>query len=82
MSAASLTVVRDTVSSSVPAAGADHAIEFTVTNAVPAGGGITITPAAGAFTIPAALSYNDIDLLINGVQQTLAASAGVDPEAP
>ena len=64
--AAYLTKVSDTISDSTPSAtSTNHTIQFTVTNTIPAGGKIVITPQATAgfpFTIPAALDFTDVDV--------------------
>lgn len=62
--AASLTVVRDTISTSVPSAPSSHEIIFTATNAIPAEGKITLVPQSGGFIIPAALNFLDADLAV------------------
>lgn len=62
--AASLTYVSDLISSSEISVGVDHTITFTVTNQIPAGGKIVITPEADAFNIPAGMDYTDIDFLV------------------
>jgi len=62
--AASLTFVRDTITDSGPSATSSHVIEFTATNAVPAGGQIVITPQASRFTIHSAFSFSDTDLAV------------------
>ena len=73
---AGLTSISDTISTSVPGAGANHVVKFTVTNTVPASGKIIITPQAGAFTMPAGLDYTDIDFLDDGADQTLSVFSG------
>ncbi len=74
--AAALTLVSDTLSTSLPAAGANHTLRFTLTAAVPPSGSITITPQAGAFMIPAGLDHTDVDLSVSGNDRLLGASAG------
>ncbi len=74
--AATPTSVSDTISTSVPGAGANHTVKFTVTNVIPASGKIIVTPQAGAFSIPVGLDYTDIDFLNDGANQTLSASPG------
>lgn len=80
--AASLTYVRDTVSTSAPGAGASHVIEFTVTHAIPESGKIVLVPQDGVFSIPAALSYEDIDFAVASgptfIDSTLDAFADTD----
>ncbi|MFZ2555690.1 MAG: dockerin type I domain-containing protein [Minisyncoccia bacterium] len=77
--AAALTRVRDLVSTSVPSASANHAIQFTATSGIPASGSIVITPQAGAFGIPAGFDYLDVDVSVSAggpyTDRTLAASA-------
>jgi hypothetical protein len=63
--AASLTLVRDTITKSAPSTTAVHVLEFTLTNAVPLGGTITVTPEAGMFTIPTAFDYTDVDMSVS-----------------
>lgn len=78
--AAALTRVRDLISTSSPSAAADHTIQFTATNGIPASGSIVIVPEAGMFTIPAGLDYLDVDVLVSAnsgpyINRTLAAVA-------
>jgi len=74
--AATLRLVSDTLSTSIPSTAANHTIKFTTVGEIPASGKIVITPEAGDFNIPAGLDFTDLDLLINDVQKPLAASAG------
>ncbi|MCG3770289.1 MAG: hypothetical protein JW384_01435 [Nitrosomonadaceae bacterium] len=60
-SAASLTVVSDTITTSAPSATTTHTIQFTVTNAVPPSGTIVITPHTNAFEIPFDFGVEDVD---------------------
>jgi hypothetical protein len=60
--AASLQMVSDRITTSQPLMASDHTIQFTVTNPVPAGGRIVLTPQAGAFDLPATLDHTAIDL--------------------
>jgi hypothetical protein len=53
--------VRDTITNSAPSATSTHTIEFTLTNSVPAGGQIVLTPQDSRFTIHSAFSYTDVD---------------------
>ena len=71
LEAATLTFVSDTIGTSIPGAPANHTIRFTTTTQIPANGKVTVTPQSGAFKIPALLTLSDIDLSINGVEQTL-----------
>ncbi len=75
--AATLTFISDTLSTSRPSVLANHTIKFTTTTTIPAVGKIIITPAAGSFSIPVALDYTDIDLLVNGSNRALASSPGM-----
>ena len=79
--AASLTVVSDLISSSVPSAAATHTIQFTATHAVLPSGRIVITPASGAVSIPGAFDYRDVDLAVatSGpyIERTLASTESV-----
>lgn len=81
VSAASLTVVRDTIANSAPSATTTHTIQFTVTNAVPPSGTIVITPHTNAFEIPFDFGVEDIDFAYattsNGpyTERTVASSA-------
>ena len=65
-SAAYLLRVSDTISNSTPSAtSTNHTVQFTVTNTIPPGGKIVISPEATAgfpFTIPAALDFTDVDV--------------------
>jgi hypothetical protein len=74
--ASNLQLLSDTVSTSIPGVGADHRIQFTLSNTVPSAGSIVVLPKENEFAIPEALSYKDIDLLVNGVQQTLVPLPG------
>lgn len=74
--AASLTNIRDTLSTSAPGLPANHTIEFTSTTTIPISGHIVFTPEDGQFTIPAGLDYTDIDLIIDNTNIPLAASSG------
>lgn len=74
--AANLLFISDTISASAPSANSNHAIQFTLVNAVPASGKIVITPQSGFFTISAGLDYTDLDFLVDSTNKTLATSAG------
>lgn len=67
---------RDLISVSEPASGSNHTITFTTLTTIPVSGKIVITPEAGAFTIPGVMDFEDADLLVGAVQQTLAATPG------
>lgn len=72
---ATLTVVSDTISTSGPASFADHVIKFTVNNAMPASGKITVIFEPGKFEIPTSFDYRDLDLSVDGVLQSLGSAA-------
>lgn len=72
--AASLTQVRDLITTSAINAQASHAIDFTVTNAVPASGKIVITPQSNSVTIPALFDFTDVDMLVASAHRTLAST--------
>lgn len=59
-----LDLVRDTISTSVPGAAANHAIEFTLEEALPASGKIVIYPDPGTFDLTTGLALGDIDLSV------------------
>jgi hypothetical protein len=65
VSGASLTQVRDLLSTSAPSATSTHTINFTATNAIPQSGKIIITPAEGFFNIPPLFDYTDIDFAVS-----------------
>lgn len=72
-----LTLLSESITVSALSLGANHTLRFTMGEIIiPASGRIIFTPQAGAFTIPSGLDYTDIDLLVNGFNRTLAASAG------
>lgn len=71
-----LTMRSDTISVSAPASGSNHSIQFTTFEEIPLSGKIVITPETGDFTIPVAMDFTDVDLLVGAVQQTLAATPG------
>lgn len=79
--ASPLSYVSDLISTSAPSTAANHTIQFTATQAVPASGKIIITLPAGDFTVPAATDYLDVDLAVatsssaSYIDRTLAASA-------
>ncbi len=62
--AASLTSVSDFISTSISATTSTHTLQFTATNAIPLSGKIVITPQSGAFTIPPAFDYTDVDFAV------------------
>ena len=74
--AAMLTLVSDIVSTSGLASSADHTINFTVNNSVPASGRVVVIFEPEKFEIPASFDYRDLDLLVNGVSKSLGSAAG------
>lgn len=72
VNAVALTFVSDTISSSIPGASSNHTIRFTNTKQIPINGKIIIKPQINSFKIPTLFSITDIDMSINGVEQTLA----------
>src|SRR4051812_4762748 len=60
-----LTYMTDLISTSAPATGATHTIQFTVTTDIPASGHIMITLTPGEFAVPAAFDYTDVDLSVS-----------------
>lgn len=76
-----LSLLRDTISTSVPSADARHVIEFTLTNPVPASGFIRITPEADAVNIPAGLALSDIDLAISTTSSYLSSPVAAAADA-
>lgn len=60
--AATLTFVRDTITSSAPATTTNHTIEFTLTNAIPASGQIVISFLENGSIVPAVFDEGSIDL--------------------
>jgi hypothetical protein len=73
--AASLTSVSDTMSSLKVSVASNHDIYFVTPTGISTGQTILVTFPSG-FVINAALDFSDVDVLVNGVQQTLAASNG------
>jgi hypothetical protein len=74
--AANLTFVSDTLTDSNVSVVSNHTIQFTLASTsagVIAGGNLTVTFPAG-FNL-GSVAFGDIDMLVNGAQQTLAASA-------
>lgn len=64
VSAGTLSFIRDTIGTSAPSLPATHEVMFTVTNAIPPGGKIVVTPQSGEFIIPAGLNFLDVDLAV------------------
>ncbi len=73
--AASLTNMSDTLSSVKVSALSNHDIVFTTPTGITTGQTITVTFPAG-FSMDASLTFTDVDVLVGGVQQTLAAANG------
>jgi hypothetical protein len=73
--AASLTNLSDAMSSVKVNALSNHDIQFTTPTGITTGQTITVTFPSG-FSMESSLSYTDVDVLVGGVQQTLAASNG------
>ena len=79
--AARLDRVRDLIQKSWPGATTTHEIRFTLTNGIPAGGRIILTPELNQFEIPASFDYTDIDLATSSsvsgpfTDRSLAAAA-------
>lgn len=71
--AANVVSFSDTLTDSAPSVVSDHTIEFRTPTGVAAGETITVTFEAG-FTGIAGLDEGDLDLEINGADQTLAAA--------
>mgnify|MGYP001604741251 FL=1 len=72
---AALTVVSDAISTSGLASFVDHIIKFTVNNAMPANGKISVIFESGKFEIPTSFDYRDLDLSVDGVPQSLGSAA-------
>ena len=62
------TFISDLIVNSAPATSTNHTIQFRTLVAIPASGKIIITPQAGAFTIPAAFDYTDVDFATSASQ--------------
>lgn len=73
--AASITNASDTLSNSAPSAVSNHTIAFETENGMAIGETFTIT-FPGTFTM-GSVDEPDIDILVNGLSSTTAASAGV-----
>lgn len=72
--AANLTYIKDTLSNSAPGETSNHTIEFLSPTGVIAGGTIVITFPNGFNISTSTVSFDDVDLAIAGVDQTLAAA--------
>lgn len=73
--AASLTTMSDTMSSVKVSALSNHDILFTTPTGITTGQTVTVTFPSG-FSMDSSLTYTDVDVLVGGVQQTLAAGNG------
>lgn len=77
--ALNLTYVSDLISTSQPAAAANHTIKFTATSDIPASGSIVLTPENGDFVIPASFDHTSVDIAVEVlgvyVDRGVAASA-------
>ncbi|MBP9757557.1 MAG: hypothetical protein KBD06_03075 [Candidatus Pacebacteria bacterium] len=77
--AAYMSPISDLIVSSQPSTSTPHILTFTVTNAIPPSGTITITPES-AFSIPVSFGSDDVDLAVSSggpyVERDLAAAAG------
>lgn len=74
--AGSLSYVSDLISTSAPGTTTvSHTIQFVTENTIPASGKIVITPESGAFTVPGAFDFTDVDMAVSGSDRTLAAVA-------
>jgi hypothetical protein len=73
--AGALTTLSDTMSSVKISTVSNHDILFTTPTGITTTQTITVT-FPGSFSIPASFDFNDVDILVNGVQQTLAGSQG------
>ena len=71
--AASLNTLSDTLSSAAISTVANHTISFVTPTGVASGATIILTFPAG-FSVPAGLTFTDIDVLDNGTNVTLAAA--------
>ena len=72
--AANVTTFSDTLTDSAPSVVSDHTIEFVTPTGVAAGETIVVTLDAG-FTGVAGIAFGDVDLDVNGTDETLAAAA-------
>lgn len=73
--AANVTSFSNILSDSGPSNPANHTISFAVPSGMDAGETITITFPAGQFGNLASLGFEDFDLSINGVDQTVASTS-------
>lgn len=73
--AAALTALSDTMSSVKIAALSNHDIRYTAGTTLTFGQTVVVT-FPGTFSIAGGLTFTDVDLLVNGSQQTLAAAGG------
>lgn len=73
--AAAITSASDTMDRLTTSTLANHDISFVTPTGITTGQTITVT-FPGSFSISSSLTFTDVDVLVNGVQQTLAASNG------
>ena len=73
--AANLTYIKNTLSDSAPSSLSNHQIEFLSPTGVAAGQTIVVTFPNGFNVATSGVTVNDIDLEINGVDETLVAGA-------
>lgn len=71
-SAANLTAMSDTVSNLTASTVANHVIKFTTPSGIPASGVVTLTFNNGT-SVPATLTFDDIDIMDDAAEMTLAA---------
>src|SRR3989344_970579 len=75
--------ISNLLSTSKPSTPADHTITFQAANAIPPSGKVVITPQAGAFSIPVALDFTDIDVATSSsatgtfMERTVSSTASV-----
>jgi hypothetical protein len=82
VNADTMTFVSDLITNSIPGELSNHTITFTPTSAVPVSGKIVVTFQANGISIPATMSYADLDLEVNSVQRDLAAAPGSGAGSP
>ena len=78
--AANVISFSDTLSDSAPGVAADHTITFTTPNGLAAGDIITLDFGTGIFSDIGTLLAQDLDLNVNGVEQSLIDGAASGPD--
>ncbi len=73
--AANLTYVKDTLSTSATSTASNHTIEFKSPTGVGANATVTVEFPGGSFTGTSSVLFSDVDLEINGVDETVVAGA-------